>query len=129
MTLEGNRIAGGAGPGILIRDGGDPVVRGNRLEGTGLVVSAGGRGTITGNSIVDAAGASLVVRGGADPSLGDNVIEGGGGVVFAEGASGSFIGNRLLASAATGDPGHDRRQSPDHRQHDRGGQGGRDLRL
>lgn len=101
FTLEGNRIAGGEGPGILIRDGGDPVVRGNRLEGTGLVVSAGGRGTITGNSIVDAAGPSLVVRGGADPSLSDNVIEGGGGVVFAEGASGSFVGNRLLASAAT----------------------------
>jgi parallel beta-helix repeat protein len=101
-TLEGNRIAGGAGPGVLIRDGGDPVVRGNRLEGAGLVVSAGGRGTITGNSIVDAAGASLIVRGGADPSLGENVIEGGGGVVFAEGASGSLIGNRLLASDATG---------------------------
>jgi parallel beta-helix repeat protein len=101
VTLERNRIAGGAGPGILIRDGGDPAVRGNRLEGTGLVVSAGGRGTITGNSIVDAPGASVVVRGGGDPSLGDNVIEGGGGVVFAEGASGSLIGNRLLASTAT----------------------------
>jgi parallel beta-helix repeat protein len=102
VTLEGNRIAGGAGPGIVIRDGGDPVVQGNRLEGTGLVVSAGGRGTITQNSIIDAAGPSLVVRGGADPSLSDNVIERGGGVVFAEGASGSFIGNRLLASDATG---------------------------
>ena len=102
VTLERNRIVGGAGPGILIRDGGDPVVQGNRPEGTGLVVSAGGRGTITGNSIVDAPGASVVVRGGADPSLGDNVIEGGGGVVFAEGATGSLIGNRLLASTATG---------------------------
>ena len=102
LTLEGNRIAGGAGPGILIRDGGDPVVRGNRLEGAGLVVTAGGRGTITANSIVDAAGASLVVRGGADPKLSDNVIEGGGGVVFAEGAAGSLIGNRLLAAGATG---------------------------
>jgi parallel beta-helix repeat protein len=102
VTLERNRIVGGAGPGILIRDGGDPVVQGNRLEGAGLVVSGGGRGTITGNSIVDAPGASVVVRGGADPSLGDNVIEGGGGVVFVEGASGSFIGNRLLGSTATG---------------------------
>jgi parallel beta-helix repeat protein len=102
LTLEGNRIAGGAGPGILIRDGADPVVRGNRLDGTGLVVSAGGNGTITGNSIVEAAGASVLVRGGADPSLGDNVIEGGGGVVFAEGALGSLIGNRLLAADATG---------------------------
>jgi parallel beta-helix repeat protein len=101
LTLGGNRIAGGAGPGILIRDGAEPVVRGNRLEGTGLVVSAGGRGTITGNSIVDAPGASLVVRGGADPSLGDNLIEGGGGVVFAEGALGTLTGNRLLRAGAT----------------------------
>ncbi len=100
VTLEGNRIAG-EGVGLAIRDGADPVVRGNRLEGVGLLVTAGGRGTITGNSIVDAAGASLVVRGGADPSLGDNVIEGGGGVVFAEGAAGSLVGNRLLATDAT----------------------------
>ena len=102
LTLEGNRIAGGAGPGILIRDGAEPVVRGNRLEGTGLVVSAGGRGTISGNSIVDAEGASLVVRGGADPSLSDNLIEGGGGMVFAEGALGALTGNRLLQAGATG---------------------------
>jgi parallel beta-helix repeat protein len=102
LTLEGNRISGGAGPGILIQDGGDPVVRGNRLEGTGLVVGAGGRGTITENSIVDTPGPSLVVRGGADPSLGDNVIQGGGGIVFAEGASGSLIGNRVLQAGATG---------------------------
>ncbi|HEX5079843.1 MAG TPA: right-handed parallel beta-helix repeat-containing protein, partial [Geminicoccaceae bacterium] len=101
LTLEGNRIAG-PGPGIVIREGGDPVVRGNRLEGTGLVVREGGRGTITGNSIVDAAGASLVVRGGAAPSFGDNVIEGGGGVVMAEGAQGSLARNRLLRSGATG---------------------------
>jgi parallel beta-helix repeat protein len=101
LTFEGNRIVGGAGPAIAIRDGGEPLVRGNRLQGAGLVVSAGGRGTITDNSIVDAAGASLLVRGGADPSLSDNVIEGGGGVVFAEGATGSLIGNRLLAAAAT----------------------------
>jgi parallel beta-helix repeat protein len=101
LTLEGNRIAGGAGPGILIRDGADPVVRGNRLEGAGLVVSAGGRGTITGNSIVSAGGAGLIVRGGADPSFGDNTIE-GGGVVIAEGAAGSLIGNRILAAGATG---------------------------
>jgi parallel beta-helix repeat protein len=102
LTFEGNRIAGGAGPGLLIRDGADPVVRGNRLAGAGLVVSAGGRGTITDNSIVDAAGASLVVRGGADPSLSENVIEGGGGVVFLEGALGSLIGNRILSAGATG---------------------------
>jgi parallel beta-helix repeat protein len=102
LTLEGNRISGGAGPGILIQDGGDPAVRGNRLEGTGLVVGAGGRGTITQNSIVDAPGPSLVVRGGADPSLSDNVIQGGGGIVFAEGASGSLIGNRVLQAGATG---------------------------
>ncbi len=95
VSVEGNRISGPAGPGLLIRDGADPVVRGNRLEGAGLVVAAGSRGTITGNSIVDA---NLVVRGGADPSLGDNVIE-GGGVVFAEGASGSLTGNRLAAGA------------------------------
>ena len=100
ITLEGNQIAG-EGVGLAIRDGADPVVRGNRLEGVGLVVTAGGRGTITGNSIVDAAGSSLVVRGGADPSLSDNVIEGGGGVVFAEGAAGSLVGNRLLATDAT----------------------------
>jgi parallel beta-helix repeat protein len=94
VTLEGNRIAG-EGVGLSIRDGADPVVRGNRLEGVGLAVTAGGRGTITANNIVDA---SLVVRGGADPSLSDNVIE-GGGVVFAEGASGSLTGNRLVAGA------------------------------
>jgi parallel beta-helix repeat protein len=101
LTFEGNRIVGGAGPGLVIRDGADPVVHGIRLEGAPLVVTAGGRGTITENSIVDAAGASLVVRGGADPSVSDNVIE-GGGVVFAEGATGSLIGNRLLGADTTG---------------------------
>jgi parallel beta-helix repeat protein len=100
LTFERNRIIAGAGPGLVIRDGADPLVRGNRLEGAGLVVSAGGRGTITGNSIV-AAEAALVVRGGADPSFGDNTIE-GGGVVLAEGALGSLIGNRIVAADATG---------------------------
>jgi parallel beta-helix repeat protein len=95
VSVEDNRVSGAAGPGLLIRDGADPVVRGYRLEGVGLAVTAGGRGTITANNIVDA---SLVVRGGADPSLSDNVIE-GGGVVFAEGASGSLTGNRLVAGA------------------------------
>jgi len=101
VAFEGNRIVGGAGPAIAIRDGGEPLVRGNRLEGAGLVVSGGARGTITDNSIVGAAGPSLVVRGGADPSLGENEIEGGGGLVFAEGAAGSLIGNRLLNTEAT----------------------------
>lgn len=99
VSLENNRISGGA-PAILIRDGADPVVRGNRLEGAGLVVTAGGRGTITENRIEGVAGPSLIVRGGADPSLSNNQIE-GGGVVFAEGAAGAFVDNRLFASDAT----------------------------
>jgi parallel beta-helix repeat protein len=102
VSLESNRISAASGPGLLIRDGANPVVRANRLEGAGMVVTGGARGTIAENSIVDATGPSLIVRGGAGPSLGDNVIEGGGGVVFAEGASGSFVGNRLLATDATG---------------------------
>ena len=101
ISLEGNRISAVSGPGLLIRDGADPVVRGNRLEGAAMVVTTGARGTIAENGIVNAAGSSLIVRGGAAPSLSDNVIEGGGGVVFAEGASGSFVGNRLLATDAT----------------------------
>ncbi|MEM7026501.1 MAG: right-handed parallel beta-helix repeat-containing protein, partial [Pseudomonadota bacterium] len=102
LNLEGNRITGAAGTAIRIRDGADPVVRGNQLEGVGIVVASGGRGTITENAITDAAGPSLVVRGGADPNLGNNVISGGGGVVFGEGASGSLIGNQLLTAGTTG---------------------------
>jgi len=101
VTLEDNQISGEEGAGIVIRDGADPVVRGNRLERVGMVVTAGGRGTITANSIVDVAGTSLMVRGGADPSLSDNEIE-GGGVVFAEGAAGSLVGNRVLGAKASG---------------------------
>ncbi len=105
LRLEGNRIAGGAGPAILVRDGGAPAISGNAIEngdGPGIVVAAGAAPQITQNTITGVARAALIVRGGAAPEIIDNTIANSGGLVFAEGAGGTLRGNRINASTTSG---------------------------
>lgn len=101
LRAEGNRITGGTGPAVLIRDGSEPVISGNTIEdrtGPGIVVAAGARGQISQNTITGVAGPSLIVRSGAAPLITDTTIEGSGPVVFAEGATGTLEGNRITSS-------------------------------
>jgi nitrous oxidase accessory protein NosD len=105
LHLEGNRIAGGAGPAILVRDGGAPAIAGNAIEkgdGPGIVVAAGAAPQITRNNITGVARSALIVRGGAAPEVIENTIASSGGLVFAEGASGTLRGNRISASTTSG---------------------------
>jgi nitrous oxidase accessory protein NosD len=104
VRLEGNQIIGGAGPAILIRDGGAPQVSENVIEGgsgPGIVVTAGAAPQIARNRLAGA-GPAMVVRGGADPAIVDNTFEDSGALVFAEGAVGRVEGNRIIASATSG---------------------------
>src|SRR5690606_17338799 len=97
LRLENNRITGGDGPAILVRDGGAPTIAGNTIEsgaGPGIVVAAGAAPEIAGNTISEMAEAALIVRGGASPAITDNTIEASGALVFAEGATGTLQGNR-----------------------------------
>jgi hypothetical protein len=105
LRLEANRIAGGAGPAMVVRDGGAPAIAGNAIEsgaGPGIVVAAGAAPQITQNTITGVARSALIVRSGAAPEIVDNTIANSGGVVFAEGAGGSFRGNRISTSATSG---------------------------
>jgi hypothetical protein len=105
LRIEGNRIGGGAGPAILIRDGGAPVIARNAIEsgsGPGIVVAGGAAPAIDQNTIRDVAGAALIARGGAAPVITGNAIEESGAVVFAEGATGQVEGNRISASTTSG---------------------------
>jgi parallel beta-helix repeat protein len=105
LRLEGNQIAGGDGPAILVRDGGAPSISGNTIEngnGQGIVVAAGATPQIAQNTITGVARSALVVRGGAAPEIVDNTVADSGGVIFAEGAGGTLRGNRISASASSG---------------------------
>jgi nitrous oxidase accessory protein NosD len=105
LRLEGNRITGGTGPAILIRDGGAPEIAGNAIEngaGPGVVVTAGAAPRITGNTIEAMAQSALIIRGGAAPAISANTIEASGGLVFAEGAAGTLEGNRISATTTSG---------------------------
>jgi hypothetical protein len=105
LRLEGNRIAGGDGPAILVQDGGAPTISGNAIEsgaGPGIVVTAGAAPQIAQNTITGVARSALIVRGGAAPEIVDNTIENSGGLVFAEGAGGTLRGNRISASTTSG---------------------------
>jgi nitrous oxidase accessory protein NosD len=105
LHLDGNRIAGGDGPAILVQGGGAPTISGNVIEsgaGAGVVVAAGAAPQIAKNTIAGVAGSALIVRGGAAPEIIENTIENSGGVVFAEGAGGMLRGNRISASTTSG---------------------------
>lgn len=103
MTLENSRISSQQGPAIVVKDGADPVITGNTIEGgtgVGIVVDSGAAATISGNTLKNLEKQSLVVRGGAEPDITDNTIEASGGVVFTEGAAGTFRGNRIFSARA-----------------------------
>jgi nitrous oxidase accessory protein NosD len=105
LRLEGNRIVGGDGPAILVRDGGAPTITGNTIEsgaGPGIVVAAGAAPQIAQNTIAGVAGSALIVRSGAAPEIIENTLENSGGVVFAEGAGGTMRSNRISASTTSG---------------------------
>jgi nitrous oxidase accessory protein NosD len=105
VRLEGNQISGGAGPAILIRDGGASQVSDNVIEGgsgPGIVITAGAAPQITRNRLAGVAGSALIVRGGAAPAILDNTFEDSGALVFAEGAVGRVEGNRITSSATSG---------------------------
>jgi nitrous oxidase accessory protein NosD len=105
LRLEGNRIAGGDGPAVLVQGGGTPTISGNAIEagaGPGIVVTAGAAPLIAQNTIAGVARSALIVRSGAVPEIIDNTIENSGGVVFAEGAGGILRSNRISASTTSG---------------------------
>ena len=105
LRLEGNRIAGGNGPAILVRDGGAPAISGNTIEngeGPGIVVAAGATPQIAQNTVTGVSQSALIVRGGAAPEVVDNTIADSGGLVFAEGAGGTLRGNRITGSTTSG---------------------------
>jgi hypothetical protein len=105
LRLEGNRIAGGDGPAILVQGGGAPAISGNTIEsgaGPGIVVAAGAAPQIAQNTIAGVAGSAVIVRSGGAPEITDNAIENSGGIVFAEGAGGALRGNRIRASTTSG---------------------------
>jgi parallel beta-helix repeat protein len=104
VILEQNRIEGGTGAAVLIRDGGDPLVQANLIgpaKGSGVVVTAGARGQVVGNTFSQVTLPSIVARGGAEPLIADNTIEDGGGVVFAEGARGTCSSNTIKGTKAS----------------------------
>jgi Protein kinase domain/Right handed beta helix region len=105
LRLEGNRIAGGDGPAVLVRDGGGAAISGNTIEngdGPGIVVAAGAAPRVAQNTITGVARSALIVRSGAVPVIVDNTIADSGGLVFAEGAGGTLRGNRISASTTSG---------------------------
>ena len=123
VRLEGNRIAGGDGPAILVQDGGAPTITGNAIEsgaGPGLVVAAGAVPQIAKNTIAGVAGSALIVRSGAAPEIIDNTIENSGGIVFAEEPAARC---EAIGLARARPPGSRSRAAPpfDRRHHDRAG--------
>jgi nitrous oxidase accessory protein NosD len=105
LRVEGNQIAGGDGPAIVVQGGGAPRIAANAIEsggGPGILVAAGAAPQIAENTIAGVAKSALIVRGGATPEIVDNTIKDSGGVVFAEGAGGTLRGNRISASTTSG---------------------------
>lgn len=105
VRIAGNRISGGAGPAILIRDGGSPEIADNVIEngaGAGIVVTAGAAPQIVRNRVTGVDRSALIARGGAAPTIVDNTFEDSGALVFAEGAAGRVEGNRIGASTTSG---------------------------
>jgi parallel beta-helix repeat protein len=104
LRVAGNHIAGGAGPAILVQDGGAPVIAGNVIEngaGPGIVIAAGASPEITGNTIRNTGRSALIARGGAAPAVTDNAFEASGGLVFAEGAAGRLANNRITEATTS----------------------------
>lgn len=107
VLVEDNEIDGRSGPAIRLRDGAAPAVRANTITGaggSGILVSAGARGTILDNRIEGVGGAGIVVRGGSIPEIAGNTIadSGAAGVVFTEAAGGRFENNVVSSSGASG---------------------------
>jgi nitrous oxidase accessory protein NosD len=105
VRVAGNQISGGAGPAIMIRDGGSPEIADNVLEnggGPGIVVTAGATPRVLRNRVTGVERSALIARGGAAPTIVDNTFEDSGGLVFAEGATGRLEGNRIGASTTSG---------------------------
>lgn len=105
VRVAGNQISGGAGPAIMIRDGGSPEIADNVIEkgsGAGIVVTAGATPQVLRNRVTGVDRSALIARGGAAPTIVDNTFEGSGGLVFAEGATGRLEGNRIGASTTSG---------------------------
>jgi parallel beta-helix repeat protein len=89
------------GDGCIVVTGGAAVLEGNRIadgRGPAVLVAAGARLRFVDNAVGDIDGAALGIRGGAAAEIVGNRIERSGSVVFAEGARGLFADNHLTAS-------------------------------
>jgi hypothetical protein len=107
LRLDGNRIAGGDGPAVLVRDGGAPAISGNTIEsgaGPGIVVAAGAAPRIAQNTIAGVARSALIVRGGAAPEIVDNTIEqaAGAGLFAYDHGGGRLERNFIIGSRLSG---------------------------
>eukprot|EP00741_Cyanophora_paradoxa_P006405 tig00001001_g6207.t1 len=113
-VAEGNFVYGNKlkGAGILIRDGADPVVRGNSVydgNGAGIMVRGGAKGTIDGNDVHGNKGTGIVIEDSKGTVVRGNTVHGNGDVgilVFKkpEGPEGQSTveGNEVYGNADAG---------------------------
>eukprot|EP00741_Cyanophora_paradoxa_P006406 tig00001001_g6208.t1 len=109
-VAEGNFVYGNKlkGAGILIRDGADPVVRGNSVydgNGAGIMVRGGAKGTIDGNDVHGNKGTGIVIEDSKGTVVRGNTstctVEGNevygnadAGIVISDGGDAVVKGNR-----------------------------------
>ncbi len=106
VILEDNRIAGGAGPAVLVRGDARPILRANHITGGaggGVVLEGRSGGAIVDNLIAGGEKAAVIVREDARPLLSGNRITGAGqaGILFA-GGGGRLLGNKIGGTEASG---------------------------
>ena len=105
--LQDNTIRDCAGSGIVVSEGADPDVYGNRIErcrGGGISVADAGLGRFVDNEVSHCPGRAVIVGKGADPvfrlcRLHDNPDD---GIVVAEGGKGTFERNEIWGNRGHG---------------------------
>jgi parallel beta-helix repeat protein len=98
-TLEDNDIFANTEAGVAIGNGGDPILRRNRIRGckAGVDVGKNGRGTLEGNHISDNAHWGIESSSGGMPTVRGNCINNNGysGVWVHDSGGGRFEDNDL----------------------------------
>lgn len=94
LTAQENAIIG-------IRDGADPVIRGNRIHdgaSAGVYIFDGGKGQIINNEIYQNTKSAVLLKSGADPVVRGNIIRNGkaNGIQLIEGSKGLFEDNDIF---------------------------------
>ncbi len=92
---------------IVVRDGADPVVRGNRIHDAkngGIYIFSGSRGTFEDNEVFANASGGFAVDDGGNPVVRGNLIHDNGdsGIYIFSGSRGTFEDNEVFANASSG---------------------------